>query len=160
MAGNEVAYGAQILHRQRPKALVIFDVSGSMSQDTVRRIVDEVISLAYEAQATLAIVSDDAFAWAPGTATAEAVLAKAQFSGTHYETVAPLLERDWGTVVTIADYDSSPAALGPCAAAGGHIDEVIDISLVNQPTFLARCVGQLADDVKPLLIGNSYYVLR
>jgi hypothetical protein len=30
---------------------------------------------------------------------------------------------------------------------------------VNQPTFLAQCVGQLADEVRPLLIANSSYVL-
>jgi hypothetical protein len=36
---------------------------------------------------------------------------------------------------------------------------VLDISLVNKPTFLAQCVGQLAADVQPLLIGSSYYVM-
>ena len=152
-------YGAQILHRMRPKALVILDVSGSMSSETIHRIVDEVIALAYEAQATLAIVSDDAFAWAPGTATAEAVLSKAQFSGTHYEQLKPLLDENWNVVITIADYDSSVSAKRVLARCSGHIDQVLDISLVNEPTYLAECVGQLADDVRPVLMGNTSSVL-
>jgi hypothetical protein len=45
------------------------------------------------------------------------------------------------------------------AQCKGHIDEVIDVSLVNRPTYLAECVGQLADKVSPILIGSTGYVL-
>jgi Tfp pilus assembly protein PilP len=68
--------------------------------------------------------------------------------------LAPLLERDWGVVVTIADYDSSVSAgqyLGQCS---GTIDEVLDVSLVDQPTFLAECVGLRAKRVRPILMAT------
>ena len=35
---------------------------------------------------------------------------------------------------------------------------MLDISLVNRPSFLAECVGLLANKVTPILIGNSQYV--
>jgi hypothetical protein len=33
------------------------------------------------------------------------------------------------------------------------------VSLVNRPTYLAECVGQLAAKVRPLLIAATSYVL-
>lgn len=153
-------YKASIHHAPQKQNLIIFDVSGSMSQRTVETIVDDVVALSYVANAHLAIVSNTCTSWDPGAYSSDVVLQHAEFGGTQYEQLVPLLEQDWGTVVCIADYDSSPSAKSRCASAGGHIDELLDISLVNRPTYLSECVGQLADRVRPLLVANSYHVLR
>ena len=152
---------AAIAHEAVPDALVILDVSGSVSKPTVQAIINEVVAMSYEANATLAIVSHDCFWWDPGTYNVADVLAKAQYGGTQYETLAPLFkDRDWGTVVTIADYDSSRDAKRAIRTeCRGHIDKVLDISLVDTPTFLAECVGQLADEVQPLLVATNRYAL-
>ena len=147
---------ATIKHQVVPDVLVILDVSGSMTANTISAIIGDVVALSWKANAHLAIVSRHTFLWEPGSYDVECVLAKAEYGGTCYETLAPLFERDWGTVVTIADYDSSKGAKQAIArAATGRIGQVLDISLVNQPTFLAECVGQLADEVTPLLISRG-----
>ena len=148
-------YRAQVQHQQVPDVLVILDVSGSMSEQTVRTIIDDVVALSWKANAHLAIVSNSAFHWEPGSYNVEDVLRKAEYLGTHYEKLAPLLDKDWGTVVTIADYDSSASAKKVLANCRGRIGKVLDISLVHQVTFLAECVGQLADEVQPLLIARG-----
>lgn len=141
--------------------LVVLDVSGSMTETTVRTIVDEVVGLAYAVHASLAIVSDNAFLWEPGEYTVDRVLERAEYRGTHYEQLLPVFHRDWETVVTIADYDSAASARDFLRQhASGRVGTVLDISLVNRPTFLAECVGQIAQEVKPLLISNSNDVLR
>jgi hypothetical protein len=153
-------YRTRIGHSRQKDNLLILDVSGSMSESTVESIVDDVVSMAYLANAHLAIVSKTTTHWEPGNYDSASVLSKAEFGGTHYETLAPLLNRDWGTVITVADYDSSMSAQRHIGNnCTGTIDEVIDVSLVNQPTFLAECVGQLAAKVTPVLIGQSRYVL-
>lgn len=152
---------AAVRHPLVTENLLILDVSGSMTQSTVQQIIDDVVALSYKANAHLAIVSDTATHWAPGTYDTDVVLARAEYRGTRYEQLAPLLQQDWGTVITIADYDSSFAAFDHIRdSCTGRIGQVIDISLVNRPTFLAECVGQLADEVKPVLIANSQYVLH
>lgn len=149
---------ARISHEPVPDVLVILDVSGSMREDTVRAIIDDVVALSWKANAHLAIVSDDTFHWEPGSYNVDDVLAKAQYWGTHYETLAPLMDNDWGTVVTIADYDSASSAKNVIAKAKGSVGTVLDISLVNRPTYLAECIGQLANEVRPLLIGQKAYI--
>lgn len=152
-------YGASIAHQRQAKNLVILDVSGSMTASTIKEIVADVVALSFKANAHLVVVSNNSFHWEPGTYNVGDVLRAAEYAGTHYETLAPLLQQDWGTVVTIADYDSSPEAKAYLAKSQGRIGQVLDISLVNQPTYLAECVGQLADEVTPLLIGQSSMVL-
>lgn len=148
-------YQAGIHHAPQAQNLVILDVSGSMSQATVQTIVDDVVALSYAANAHLAIVSNTCTYWEPGAYGTDDVLAAAEYGGTRYEQLSPLFDRDWGVVVTIADYDSRYGAKDAIRRQSGHIDTVLDISLVNRPTFLAECVGQLADEVKPLLIAAS-----
>ena len=152
-------YKATIFHKQVSQNLVILDVSGSMSERTIRQLVDDVVALSWKANASLAIVSDHTFAWDPGTFDTSDVLYAAEYNGTHYETLHQLLDQDWNTVVTIADYDSSVSAKRALSQCTGRIGRVLDISLVNRPTFLAECVGQLADEVEPLLIAASRGVL-
>lgn len=147
-------YKAQIKHAPQKENLVVFDVSGSMSQSTVETVVDDVVALSYMANAHLAIVSNTTTHWDPGTFGVDDVLAKAEYGGTRYETLKDLFDRDWGVVVCIADYDSSPYAKPVIGACTGDIDEVIDVSLVDRPTYLAEVVGQRAKSVKPILVAN------
>ena len=157
-------YAAVIRHAPQQRNLVVLDVSGSMTEETIRAIVDDVVALSWNANAWLAVVSETATMWEPGTYTSDAVLEAAQFWGTHYEKLQPLFEgQDWGTVVTVADYDSSMSAKQFLAQnCSGRIGQVLDLSLVNRPTFLAECLGQFADSVKPLLVavGNKPTDLR
>lgn len=153
-------YAASIHHAPVPENLVVLDVSGSMTEGTIRKIVKDVVALGYKANAHLVIVSDTATHWEPGTYSVKEVLAAAEYNGTHYETLAPLLRRSWGTVVTIADYDSARSAKEYLASmVRGRIGKVLDISLVNRPTYLSECLGQFADEVRPLMISNSSYAL-
>lgn len=153
-------YKAKIHHDPVKPNLLILDVSGSMSERTVRALVEDVVALSFKANASLAIVSDSTTVWDPGTYTVDSVLQAAEYMGTHYETLAPLMQRDWGVVITVADYDSSPSAFDALAhTCNGSIDKVLDISLVNRPTYLAECVGQFAAEVQPLLVAPSPYVL-
>lgn len=144
-------YRAQIHHAPAAPNLLVCDVSGSMSQDTVTTICDDVVGLGYKANAHLAIVSDTTIHWEPGGYSTEAVLSEAQYRGTHYETLHELLDRDWGVVISVADYDSSPDAKARLARCSGNIEQLLDVSLVPRPTFLAECLGQRAQKVRPLL---------
>lgn len=149
-------YRATIQHAHHPKALVILDVSGSMSEHTIRALAEDVVALSYKANASLALVSTNTFVWDPNTFDVSDVLRTAEYGWTRYETLAPLLNEDWSTVITIADFDSSPDAkryIGQNAT--GHIGQLFDISLVDRPTYLAECVGQLADSVEPLLVASA-----
>lgn len=145
---------AVIHHAPQRDNLVVLDVSGSMSETTIHTIIEDVMALTYMADAWLAIVSNNTTFWRPGEATVSAVLAAAEFGGTQYETLAELMDMDWGVVVSIADYDSSYAAMGAIKSRAGHIQQLLDISLVNRPTFLSEVLGQLASEVRPLLIAD------
>lgn len=148
-------YKAAIHHQPQKRNLLILDVSGSMSEPTVGTIIGDTVALGYMANASLAIVSNTTTVWGPGEYDVESVLKVAEYAGTHYETLAALLDEEWGVVITIADYDSSWSAKEAIAQCTGHIDLLLDISLVNQPTYLAEVVGQLADEVRPLLVASQ-----
>ncbi|MGV0949441.1 MAG: hypothetical protein ACOYB3_02125 [Azonexus sp.] len=145
---------AFIHHAPQRENLVVLDVSGSMSEHTIQTIIEDVMALTYMANAHLAVVSDTSTHWGPGEATVEGVLSVAEYAGTHYETLAALMDQQWGVVVTIADYDSSWNAMSAIKSRAGHIQQLLDISLVSRPTFLAEVLGQLADEVRPLLIAD------
>jgi hypothetical protein len=152
-------YRAQVHHAPQKENLLILDVSGSMTPGTIHRIIEDVVALSYKANADMAVVSNSCTYWVAGSYSVDDVLAACEFGGTQYEKLAPLFDRDWGTVITVADYDSSYGAKDYLAQCTGRIDEVLDISLVNRPTFMAECVGQLAGSVRPILIASSRYVL-
>lgn len=152
-------YGAHIHHQRQQRNLLVLDVSSSIGRATIEQIVDDVVALAYEANAYLAIVSDTVTCWDPGNYDSTSVLAVAEFGGTHYEQLAPLFDQDWGVVVSVADYDSFNDARDKIAACNGSIDTLLDVSLVNKPTFLAQCLGTLASEVRPILIANTQQVL-
>lgn len=152
-------FRARIHHSRQQQNLLILDVSGSMNSHTVATIVNDVVALAYEANAHLAIVSDYVTHWEPGNYDVASVLAKATYGGTHYEQLAPLMDLDWGVVITVADYDSFVDARSALAGRTGSIELVLDVSLVNKPTFLAECVGTRAKEVRPILVAPGPYVL-
>lgn len=147
-------FRTQVHHARQQQNLLVLDVSGSMSAGTIRRIIEDVVALSYKADACMAVVSNTTTFWEAGSYGVDEVLAHCEYGGTHYETLAPLFDRDWGTVITVADYDSSPWAKEHLkATCVGRISQVFDISLVSRPSFLAECLGQFAADVKPLLIA-------
>ena len=152
-------YDAQIVHKLTPPRLVVLDVSGSMTSGTIRRIVEPVVALAYEINASLAIVSTTATLWEAGTFGVQDILDEAEYGGTQYETLAPIFNQDWETVITIADYDSSGDAKSylKCNCTG-HISQVMDLSVVGKPTFLAECLGQFAGKVTPLLVSSGGFL--
>ena len=163
--GTVGSFDAFVKHQAAPKPnLVILDVSGSMTEATVATIVEDVVRLAWGADAWLAIVSDSCFVWEPGSATVQSILDSAEYRGTHYEELLPLfLTREWGVVTTIADYDSSWRVKSVFdQKARGSIETLLDLSLAERPTFMAEVLGILAKEVKPLMVGthdltNQYY---
>lgn len=152
-------YRAGFHHTPQKRVLVVFDVSGSVSQNTVATIVDDVVGLAYEANAALAIVSNSCFFYPAGGFSTDQVLGDAEYRGTHYEQLVPLFtDQSWDVVVSIADYDSSPSAAAALSRCNGKIGQLFDVSLVSRSTYLAECLAPLATEVRPLLIAsdNSY----
>jgi hypothetical protein len=146
---------AQIQHAHKPDNLVVFDTSGSIGEKTTLAIAAPVVAMAVKANAHLVIVSDGARWWKPGEISVEAVLGEAEYAGTHYETLSPLFDRDWGVVVSVADYDSSYSSKEAIADCTGRIQLLLDISLVERPTFLAECLEQLADETRPLMVAKA-----
>jgi hypothetical protein len=116
--------------------------------------------MSYLANAHLVLISNTARHWEPGTYGVDDVLAQAEYGGTQYQHLRNLMNRDWGVVVSIADYDSSHGAKDAIARATGHIDELLDVSIVGRPTFLAECLGQRAAKVRPLLVAAQGQFLR
>jgi hypothetical protein len=152
-------FKAGIAHARQAENLLILDVSGSMTESTIARIINDVVALSYSASAHMAVVSNTCTYWTAGSYGVDDVLKACEYGGTQYDQLVPLFDRDWGTVITVADYDSyvdARVAIGQCS---GRIETLLDVSLVNRPTFLAECVGQLANEVRPILIGSSHYVL-
>ena len=147
-------YRAVVQHERVEDVLVILDDSGSVSPDTVHAIIGEVVGLAWMHNAHLCLVSNTARHWQPGSYTVPDVLAKGEYGGTYYETLCPLLERDWGTVIAIADYDSSYSAQRAIARCKGRIGQLFDVSLVGRPTFLSECLAPLAEKVTPIMLGQ------
>lgn len=148
-------YRAVIHHQQVNKVLLVFDVSGSMSEATVKTIVDDVVGLAYESNADLAIVSNSCTYWPAGGYNTQVVLDAAEYGGTHYEELRSLFEQNWDVVITIADYDSSWSAKDVLGRCSGRIGILYDVSLVDRSTYLAECLAQLADEVQPLLVSST-----
>lgn len=152
-------YEPHISHHRRASSLLILDVSGSMTEETIRTIAADVVGLAWKADAHLAVVSDTMTVWEPGGYDVKAILRAAEFRGTHYEQLAPLFNQNWGTVITVADYDSSWSAKEVLQGCSGTIEEIIDISLVDRPTFLSASLGHMAKKITPMIVGSGHYPL-
>lgn len=153
-------FKARVKHEHVPQNLVILDVSGSMSEPTVRAIVEEVVGLAYDTQAHLALVSSRAFHAEPGAYDVQWVLNNAQYGGTVYESLLDLFKgHDWGTVICVADYDSGTGAQYYMSKnTTCKIGQIMDISLVNRRTYLSECLMHMSDEpVRELLQTPNYY---
>lgn len=151
-------YSTLITRREderKRKVLVILDDSGSMTQQTIETIVQDVVALAYKANATLALVSSTARVFSAGTFSVADVLENAEYQNTVYSSLVPLFYEDWDEVVTIADYDSYGSTPHDFVKCSGRVGTVTDISLVGTPTFLSECVGTLAQEVRPVLISHN-----
>ena len=140
--------------------IAILDVSGSMTEETICTIAADVVGLAWKADAHLAVVSNTMTVWEPGGYDVKAILRAAEFRGTHYEQLAPLFNQNWGTVITVADYDSSWSAKEALRGCSSTIEEIIDISLVDRPTFLSESLGHMAKKITPMFVGSGRYPLR
>ena len=152
-------YEPHISHHRRASSLLILDVSGSMTEETIRTIAADVVGLAWKADAHLAVVSNTMTAWEPGGYDVKAILRAAEFGGTHYEQLAPLFNQNWGTVITVADYDSSWSAKEVLSGCSSTIEEIIDISLVDRPTFLSESLGHMAKKITPMIVGSDRFPL-
>lgn len=152
-------YRASIKYASQLPNLCVFDTSGSVDEPTVRTLAPDVVSMGYQANLHLAIVSDSCTYWKPGEYSVETILEAAEYRGTRYNELVPLMNRQWGTVITVADYDSYHDARSAIAACTGSIEQVLDISLVSRPTFLSECLGQIAKDVRPIMVAESNYTL-
>ena len=152
-------YEPHISHHRRASSLLILDVSGSMTEETIRTIAADVVGLAWKADAHLAVVSNTMTVWEPGGYDVKAILRAAEFSGTHYEQLAPLFNQNWGTVITVADYDSSWSAKEALRGCSSTIEEIIDISLVDRPTFLSESLGHMAKKITPMIVGSDRFPL-
>ena len=144
-------YEPHISHHRRASSLLILDVSGSMTEETIRTIAADVVGLAWKADAHLAVVSNTMTVWEPGGYDVKAILRAAEFGGTHYEQLVPLFNQNWGTVITVADYDSSRSAKEVLRGCSSTIEEIIDISLVERPTFLSESLGHMAKKITPMI---------
>ena len=152
-------YEPHISHHRRASSLLILDVSGSMTEETIRTIAADGVGLAWTADAHLAVVSNTMTLWEPGGYDVKAILRAAEFGGTHYEQLAPLFNQNWGTVITVADYDSSWSAKEVLRGCSSTIEEIIDISLVDRPTFLSESLGHMAKKITPMIVGSDRYPL-
>ena len=47
-------------------------------------------------------------------------------------------------------------ALSHCTST---IEEIIDISLVDRPTFLSESIGHMAKKITPMIVGSGSYPL-
>ena len=131
-----------ISHHRRASSLLILDVSGSMTEETIRTIAADVVGLAWKADAHLAVVSNTMTVWEPGGYDVKAILRAAEFGGTHDEQLAPLFNQNWGTVITVADYDSSVSAKEALRGCSGTIEEILARGSPDVPLGVARPHGQ------------------
>lgn len=146
---------ARITHPRHAENAVFVDDSGSVGEKTLTAVAHAVKAMAVKANAHLVLVSNTVRHFKPGEYTVASILANAEYMGTHYETLVPLMNRHWGKVITIADFDSSWGAKEALSTCTGSIDTLLDISYVDRPTFLAECLDHLARESRPLMVGAS-----
>ena len=94
----------------------------------MRAIVGDVVALAYKANATLAVVSNHTYYWNPGEYSVDSVLSVAEFGGTQYETLIPLLQQDWdegfATAIHLSlDLDTGQDGAGQVCGGEGGVHE-------------------------------------
>ena len=147
-----------VMKHSRDRNLLIVDDSGSMTSETIRTLASDFVALAFELNATLALVSNSCRVFQPGTATVQGILDMMETGGTHYETLVPLFKQQWANVLCVADYDSSLSAkeVFRRETPKGIVGQVFDISLVTRPTFLGEVVAQASNNpVQTVLVSKG-----
>lgn len=162
--GMPVSQRARIEYSNLLPNLLIIDVSGSQGRTLIESIVDNCIDLAVKYEMHLAIVSNSAEWYVPGTYDRDAVMGSPCMNGgTRYAALAEIgvASQQWGTVVTLADIDGHRNDMDAWRQAGGTIDKVVDISTVAGQTWLSEIVAvQSASKVQQLVVAPENHAAR
>lgn len=152
-------------YQQAARAVVILDDSGSMGTDLGRAIVEPVVRLADSLQCDLILVSSTARRFPAGTFGVATVMQAWENRYTWYNQLIPFfrdVSQSYDIAITIADYDShsehKTQIRRECKA---RIQTVYDVNVQFRQqldgslstTYLAECLGQLADRVVPVFVG-------
>lgn len=155
----------QIEYEQDTVACVVLDDSGSMGRPLGQAIVGAAVNLADSLKCDLILVSSYAYRFPAGTFNTDSVMARWENGWTFYNQLIPYfrdISQSYDVVVTIADYDSVPShkeqILRACSA---RIQVLYDICVQYtedgngniRTSYLAECLGQLADRVVPVFVG-------
>ena len=147
------------------KAAIVLDCSGSMGTKLGKAIAESVVRLADTLKCDLILVSSTAVRLPAGTFGVKTVLANWQNQLTLYNQLIPYfrdISQSYDTVITIADYDSIAShKLAIQQECGARIQKVYDVCVEYvedgrgnlRTSFLAECLGQLADEVIPVFVG-------
>ncbi len=146
-------------------AVVVADCSGSMGIALGRAIAEPIVRLADSLKCDLILVSTTAVRFPAGTFSVETVIDNWQNGWTYYNQLIPCfkdISQSYDVVVTIADYDSHAEHKREILAKCGARAQVLyDINVQYtedadgniKTSFLAECLGQLADRVVPVFVG-------
>ena len=147
------------------KAAIVLDCSGNMGRKLGEAIAESVVKLADTLKCDLILVSSTAVRLPAGTFGVKTVLANWQNQLTLYNQLIPHfrdISQSYDVVITIADYDSISShksqIMQECNA---RIQQVYDVCVEHtldsngnlRTSFLAECLGQLADNVIPVFVG-------
>lgn len=157
--GLPVSQRARIEYSNLLPNLLIIDVSSSQGSALIASIVDNCIDLAVKYDMHLGIVSHIAEWYVPGTYDRDAVMnSPCMNGGTSYKALADIgvASENWGTVVTVADFDGQQYDRDAWHKAGGSVDHVVDISTVTKQSWLSEVVAvQSPNDVQQLVVAPA-----
>lgn len=159
-----VSQRARIEYSSLLPNLLIIDVSSSQGRSLIESIVDNCIGLAVKYDMHLAIVSHGAEWYVPGTYDRDTVMNSQWMNGgTRYAALAEIgvASQQWGTVICVADVDGQQSDMTAWKQAGGSIDQVVDISTVDQQTWLSEIVAvQAPGTVQQLVVAPVNHTAR
>ena len=155
----------QMEYEQDTNAVVVADCSGSMGLALGRAIAEPIVRLANSLKCDLILVSSEAKRFPAGTFDVQTILDNWQNGWTFYNQLIPHfrdITQSYDVIVTIADYDSHIEHLreinSKCAARAQVLYD-INVQYTEdedgnvKTSFLAECLGQLADRVVPVFVG-------
>ena len=146
-------------------AVVVVDDSGSMGVALGRAIAEPIVRLADSLKCDLILVSSTATRFPAGTFDVQTILDHWENGWTFYNQLIPFFKdvsQSYDVIVTIADYDShSEHKAEILKKCGAHAQVLYDINVAYttdgdgnlKTSYLAECLGQLADRVVPVFVG-------
>lgn len=155
----------QLEYEVDTNAVLVVDCSGSMGMALGQAIAEPVVRLANDLKCDLILVSTNAVKFPAGTFTVDTVLDNWQNGWTYYNQLIPFfrdITQSYDAIVTIADYDShaehKSQIARECAARAQvlydiNVQYTTDYDGNIRTSFLAECLGQLADRVVPVFVG-------